>query len=278
VTAIPPSATAMNAQRSVSRYGTSGRTAVCVSARALRATSSPAAPSVATPAAPPPFIVRLSASTSRAAGLEPARACAPGGHHAPRGGLLGGAPLARPAGRGRKSDGRGAGRHASSRAAWRIFGPLKRAEWALTARPRLRACPSPRALRGSNPEGNALPREVRAGQATVPLSRRQEHRPPDARRQGPHCRGPAQAVGTLARRARRWIGRRGVLGRNVRRGPRARRDAGGDRGQGRGLRGATEGAPDRPRPPTNSGPFRVKRRHDGGWRGGRAATGSQFYL
>ena len=59
----------MNTQRSVSRYGTSGRTAVWVSARTLCATSTPAAPSVATPAAPPPFMVRLSASTSRAGGV-----------------------------------------------------------------------------------------------------------------------------------------------------------------------------------------------------------------
>lgn len=44
MTAIPPSAMAMNTQRSVSRYGTSGRTAACVSARTLCATSTPAAP------------------------------------------------------------------------------------------------------------------------------------------------------------------------------------------------------------------------------------------
>jgi hypothetical protein len=40
----------MNTQRSVSRYGTSGRTALCVSASTCWATSTPAAPSVATPA------------------------------------------------------------------------------------------------------------------------------------------------------------------------------------------------------------------------------------
>ena len=39
----------MNTQRSVSRYGTSGRMAVWVSVRTLCATSTPAAPSVATP-------------------------------------------------------------------------------------------------------------------------------------------------------------------------------------------------------------------------------------
>ena len=66
----------MNTQRSVSRYGTSGRMAVCVSARTLCATSTPAAPSVATPAAPPPFMVRLSAKTSRAGGVSSAKAVA----------------------------------------------------------------------------------------------------------------------------------------------------------------------------------------------------------
>lgn len=41
---MPPSATAINTQRSPSRYGTSGRIAVWVSARTLCATSTPAAP------------------------------------------------------------------------------------------------------------------------------------------------------------------------------------------------------------------------------------------
>ncbi len=49
----------MNTHRSVSRYGTSGRMADWVSARTLWAASTPAAPSVATLAAPLPFMVRL---------------------------------------------------------------------------------------------------------------------------------------------------------------------------------------------------------------------------
>lgn len=83
VTAIPPSATAMNTQRSVSRYGTSGRMAVWVSAKTLCATSTPAAPNVATPAAPPPFMVRLSASLSRAGGVSAANAVARTGNRSP---------------------------------------------------------------------------------------------------------------------------------------------------------------------------------------------------
>ena len=83
VTAMPPSATAMNTQRSVSIYGTSGRMADWVSARTLCATSTPAAPSVATPAAPPPFMVRLSASTSRAGGVSATNAVARTGDRSP---------------------------------------------------------------------------------------------------------------------------------------------------------------------------------------------------
>jgi hypothetical protein len=56
----------MNTQRTVSRYGTSGRIAVWVSASTFCATSAPAAPSVATPAAAPPYMVRLCARVSRA--------------------------------------------------------------------------------------------------------------------------------------------------------------------------------------------------------------------
>ena len=71
-TAMPPSATAMNSQRRLSRYGTSGRTALWVSASTSCATSIPAAPTVAAPAAPVPRSVRLSASTSRAGGVSAA--------------------------------------------------------------------------------------------------------------------------------------------------------------------------------------------------------------
>ena len=67
----------MNSQRRVSTYGTSGMIAPCVSASTSCATSSPAAPIVATPAAPPPFSVRLSASTSRAGGVSAAKADRP---------------------------------------------------------------------------------------------------------------------------------------------------------------------------------------------------------
>ncbi|MEY8839626.1 hypothetical protein AB9K41_11420 [Cribrihabitans sp. XS_ASV171] len=44
----PPSATAMNTQRRLSTWGRSGRIPVCVSVNSYRATSTPAAPSVAT--------------------------------------------------------------------------------------------------------------------------------------------------------------------------------------------------------------------------------------
>src|SRR6056297_780329 len=59
---MPPSATAMNTQRSVSKYGTSGRMAVCVSASTCWATS--------TPAAPPLFTVRLCARLLRTIGAS----------------------------------------------------------------------------------------------------------------------------------------------------------------------------------------------------------------
>lgn len=81
---LPPSATAMNTQRSVSRYGTSGRTADWVSERTFCATSTPAAPSVATPAAPPPFMLRLSPGTSRAGRASSAKAVARIGNRSPR--------------------------------------------------------------------------------------------------------------------------------------------------------------------------------------------------
>jgi len=60
--------------RYVTDLGTSGRIADCVSDRTLCATSTPAGPSVATPAAPPPFMVRLPAITSRAGGVSGAKA------------------------------------------------------------------------------------------------------------------------------------------------------------------------------------------------------------
>ena len=54
-TAIPPSASTMKQPGRLSRYGTSGRTAPCASASTSCATSTPAAPTVAAPAAPGAF-------------------------------------------------------------------------------------------------------------------------------------------------------------------------------------------------------------------------------
>lgn len=85
VTAMPPSAMAMNTQRRVSIYGTSGRRAVWVSARTIYATSTPAAPNFATPAGPAPFMVRLSASTSRTGGVSTANAVERTGKRSPTG-------------------------------------------------------------------------------------------------------------------------------------------------------------------------------------------------
>src|SRR5690606_15976036 len=60
------------------------RMADWLSARTLWATSTPAAPSVATPAAPPPFIVWLSASTSRAIGVLAANTVVRTGNRSPQ--------------------------------------------------------------------------------------------------------------------------------------------------------------------------------------------------
>lgn len=54
-----------------------------VSAMTLCATSRPAAPSVATPAAPPPFILQLSAKTSRAGGVSAANGTDLAGQRSP---------------------------------------------------------------------------------------------------------------------------------------------------------------------------------------------------
>jgi len=81
---MPASAMAMNIQRKVSRYGTSGRIAPWVSVSTSCATSTPAVPIVATPAALPPFRVRLSANTSRAGGLSAAKADARFGNRSPQ--------------------------------------------------------------------------------------------------------------------------------------------------------------------------------------------------
>ncbi len=62
---------------------TGGRTAPCASARTSCATSRPAAPTVATPAAPVPRSVRLCADTSRAGGVSCANGTARFGNGPP---------------------------------------------------------------------------------------------------------------------------------------------------------------------------------------------------